>query len=116
MQTGDTEKGSKACTRTQDPPPSPNPKRVVAGRLNRQKRQGLTPAGRERLRQAALRNEPWQHTRGPITAAGKARSAQNGKLRQKGPISVREARATLAGLRELLQEMRQAQGLASAGR
>jgi len=32
-----------------DSQPAPNPRRVVAGRLNRAKRKGLTPEGRERL-------------------------------------------------------------------
>jgi hypothetical protein len=59
----------------------PNPRRVAAGRQNRAKRKGLTPAGRERLRQAALRSRPWQFVTGPRTAAGTARSAQNGRSR-----------------------------------
>ena len=36
-------------------PPSPNPKRVVAGRRNWLLRKGFTPQGRERLRRAAAR-------------------------------------------------------------
>jgi hypothetical protein len=34
---------------------APNPRRVLAGRLNRQKRGQLTPQGREILRQTARR-------------------------------------------------------------
>ena len=67
----------------------PNPNRVRAGRLNRLKRQGLTPAGRERLRQAALRNRPWRFATGPRTPEGKARVAANAKAGQQGPKSVR---------------------------
>ena len=54
------------------PPAGPNPRRVAAGRLNRAKCQGLTEAGRQRLREAALANRPWQFSTGPRTAAGKA--------------------------------------------
>lgn len=37
----------------------------------------LTSAGRERLRAAAHRNQPWKHSTGPRTAAGKGRSRMN---------------------------------------
>ena len=88
-----------------EPSVVPNPRRIAAGRLNRQKRKGLTPAGRERLRQAALRNRPWRFATGPRTPAGKARVALNGRIRQLGPRSVREIRRDLAGLRKLVSEM-----------
>ena len=35
-----------------------NPRRVAAGKLNRTKRQGLSPAGWERLRQTAAKKLP----------------------------------------------------------
>ena len=57
---------------------TPNPKRVAAGRRNRLKRKGLTPEGRQRLREAALKNKPWLHSTGPKTPEGKMRAAQNG--------------------------------------
>jgi hypothetical protein len=47
---------------------------VAAGRLNRLKRKGLTPAGAARLSQAARDRKPWEHSTGPRTAAGKARA------------------------------------------
>jgi hypothetical protein len=84
----------------------PNPRRVAAGKRNRALRKGLTEEGRQRLREAALRGEPWKHATGPKTPEGKARSAANGKKRQLGPLSVREIRADLAGLRGLLGDMR----------
>ncbi len=99
MRNADTELGSK-------PPRVPNPNRVAAGRLNQQKRGGLTPEGREALRLAALRAEPWRHSTGPRTEAGKAASAANGRARQPGLVSVREIKRELRGLRELLAEMR----------
>jgi hypothetical protein len=79
---------------------------VAAGRQNQVKHKGLTPAGRERLRQAVLRSRPWRFSTGPRTAAGKARSAQNGRARQRGPASVRQLRAELADVRALLGELR----------
>ena len=83
----------------------PNPKRVAAGRRNRLKRRGLTAAGRQRLRDAALRNRPWQYSTGPRTAAGKARAALNGKLRQVDEVSVREVRGELSGLNSVLEQL-----------
>jgi hypothetical protein len=97
----------------------PNPRRVAACRLNRAKRKGLTPEGREKLRNAALQNRPWRFSTGPQTPAGKAKVALNGKKRQLGPRSVREVRADLAGLRALLDDMQAARaavtGIASRG-
>jgi hypothetical protein len=81
--------------------------------LNHQKRKGLTPEGRERLRQAALANRPWQFSTGPRTPEGKARVARNGKRRQLGPLSVREIRADLAELRTLVAQMQQARATAA---
>lgn len=51
--------------------------RQLAGRMNRAKRKGLTPEGREALRQAAIANRPWEHSTGPRTLAGKAMSRWN---------------------------------------
>jgi hypothetical protein len=83
-----------------------NPRRVAAGKRNRALWRGLTEAGRRRLRESALAHQPWRFATGPKTAAGKARSAANGKKRQLGSRSVREVRADLADLRGLLAEMR----------
>jgi hypothetical protein len=93
----------------------PNPRRVAAGRANRQKRGPLTEAGRERLRAAALLHRPWLHSTGPRTAAGKAQATRNGKRRQAGPLSVREARAELARLRALIRSIRGAVRQARGG-
>jgi hypothetical protein len=85
--------------------PLPNPRRVAAGKRNRQKRRGLTAGGRERLRQAALAGRPWLHATGPKTAAGKARVAQNGRGRQAGEPSARAVRRQLGGLGNLAADM-----------
>ena len=73
----------------------------------------LTEEGRRRLREAALRNQPWKHSTGPRTPEGKIQAIRNGKRRQLGPISVREARAQLAGVRDLLRQMRESRELAA---
>jgi hypothetical protein len=86
-------------------PPLPDPRRVAAGRRNRAKRRGLTPAGRERLRQAALRHRPWEYATGPRTAAGKARAARNGLARRSAEAPAAEARGLLADLGGLARAM-----------
>jgi hypothetical protein len=93
----------------------PNPRRVAAGRVNWAKRKGLTPEGREKLREAALANRPWLRTGGPCTPEGKARSAANGRLRQRGPRSVREVRRDLGKLREFVRLMEMAGSIAAGG-
>src|SRR3954454_18172477 len=87
------------------PSAAANPRRVAAGRLNVLKRKGLTPEGLERIRAAALANRPWEHSTGPRTPEGKARSAANGRSRQKGERSVRSLRAEVAGYVHLVHEM-----------
>jgi hypothetical protein len=91
--------------------PTPNPKRVAAGKLNRLKRGPLTPQGRERLRQAALAKRPWQHATGPRTAAGKVKAAINGKRRQTSEHSVREVRRSLGEFTNLAHDLSQARRL-----
>jgi hypothetical protein len=83
----------------------PNPRRVAAGRLNRQKRGPLTPAGRERLRQTALRFRPWRFSTGPKTAAGKLAAARNGKKSQRHAVSVSEQRALRKDVERMLAAM-----------
>jgi hypothetical protein len=87
------------------PPRSPNPRRVAAGKLNRAKRKGLTPAGAERLRRAALAQKPWEHATGPRTPEGKAKAAANGLARAAGRESVRAARRAVAVLDDLFAVM-----------
>src|SRR5262245_46440548 len=89
-------------------PSSPSPRRVAAGRRNRQKRGPLTAEGRERLRQAALEHQPWLRSTGPRSPTGRAVAAANGGARQKGPLSVRGLRASLA------EECRLVSGLVEA--
>ena len=85
--------------------PTPNPKRVLAGRVNRRKRGPLSSGGRERLRQAALAGRPWRFATGPRSVEGKLRVAQNGKLHLGGEPSAREVRRQLAALGNLATDM-----------
>ena len=86
--------------------PPKNPRRVAAGRRNQLKSRGITPAGREALRRAALKNRPWEKATGPKTPEGKARSAANGKLRQKGALSVRGEQAAVRDVQQMIAQMR----------
>ena len=95
--------------RTDPAPPfgsdRPDPRRSAIAKANRAKRKGLTPHGRERLRQSALKQRPWRFSTGPRTPTGKAKVALNGKRRQLGIRSIREIKADLADVRSLLREM-----------
>lgn len=88
------------------PPHTKNPRRIAAGRLNQKKRRGLTNAGRERVRLAAYRIRPWEHSTGPRTAAGKARSARNRHLRKRAGNAYREFRTAVRALIGPSVEMR----------
>src|SRR5262249_37865589 len=88
-----------------DGPKAPNPRRVAAGKRNRAKRQGLTPQGRTKLRQSALAARPWQNATGPRTPEGKARAAQNGKVRQTAEVSTRAIARELAEVNRLMRDM-----------
>jgi len=65
----------------------------------------VTAEGRERLRQAAFANKPWQHSTGPKSVQGKTKAALNSKARQAGESSAREVRRLLAGLTGLVRDM-----------
>jgi hypothetical protein len=85
--------------RTADPP------RVAAGRRNRALWKGFTPAGLERLRQAALERQPWRHSTGPRTAHGKAVCAANGRKRCRDVLSFTEIRDEIRRANALLGEL-----------
>ena len=70
-----------------------SPARMLAGRLNRQKRRALTDDTIEHLRQSALRHQPWLRSTGPLTEEGKRRCAQNGRSHKPDPNSRRQIRA-----------------------
>lgn len=79
--------------------------RVAAGKLNRKLRGPLSSAGRQRLREAVLREQPWRYSTGPRTANGKAAVARNGRMRMKGKTSVRERRAMVVEANSLISQM-----------
>ena len=73
----------------------------------------MTSEGRQRLRAAALRNRPWEHSTGPRTAEGKARVGLNGKRQQRGSRSVRELREELAEAGQVIHQLAACRRLAS---
>lgn len=79
--------------------------RILAGHRNRQLSGPLTELGRQRLREAALRNRPWQFSTGPRSPDGKARAALNGHRHQANPHSRRQLRAGLAEFAGLMNQM-----------
>jgi len=85
--------------------PPKSPARVAAGKRNRQLRGILTDVGRQQLRHAAFRDQPWRFSTGPHTPAGKAAAAMNGRKYKKGIYSVSERRAMAAGVNGLIARM-----------
>ncbi len=83
----------------------PSPRRSEVAKENRAKRKGLTDHGRMKLQESAKVHKPWQHSTGPTTPMGRKQSVINGKVRQKGEFSVREARAQVKATRELLRSL-----------
>jgi len=79
--------------------------RVAAGQRNRQLRGPLSADARRRLREAALRLQPWRFSTGPKSVAGKAQVAMNGRGRCKGELSVRQQRAAVADVQALVVKM-----------
>ena len=94
--------------KSSDPTHTKNPKRVAAGKRNRSLRRGLTAGGVRRLRDAALMHQPWTHSTGPKTAAGKQKVSQNGRWRQTGQTSKRQLRAELASVCQLARDLAKA--------
>ncbi len=85
--------------------PATDPPGIRVGRLNRRKWQGFTSEGLQRLRDAALRHRPWEHSTGPRTAEGKRRSSQNGRYRQTNALSRREIQREREDVDKCLTEL-----------
>ena len=83
-----------------------NPKRVLAGRINRMKRGPLPLESIYRMRDAINKNKPWQRSTGPRTPAGKAIVARNGRIRQINSRSIREIRADISGIMCMIEANR----------
>jgi hypothetical protein len=74
----------------------PDHGRVVAGGVQQLKPKYFSPEVRQKKRDLALKNRPWQFATGPKTPEGKARVAQNGRYAQKGVLSRRQIACRLA--------------------
>jgi hypothetical protein len=99
-----------ATPTTGSPSTSKDPRRVAAGRRAWLKRGPLTPEGREKIRENNRRVRPWEYSTGPRTAAGRARSALNGKIRQKGRYSIRELQRLGKDIDGYVAAMRKSRG------
>lgn len=96
---------------------SKNPRRVEAGRRNHQLKGPLTDDGRQRLREAALRNRPWLRSTGPKTQIGKLRSSRNGlQNRMVLPPTLSPIGVALLSILPALASERSQQILAIGGR
>ena len=89
--------------------------RQIAGKANRAKRGQLTPEGRQRLRDAALANQPWQHATGPRSIEGKRQAAANGRSRQQTELSVREVLRLSGDISAMIRSMTELRGAITGG-
>jgi hypothetical protein len=94
---------------TTDPSPqrTKSPARVAAGKRNRLLRGPTTLQGRQQLSEAAHLHRPSRHSTGPRTPEGKAKSSNNGRWRQVGRMSKRQAIRELAPGRALIAKFKQ---------
>ena len=84
---------------------TPNPRRVLAGKLNFLKRRGLTPEGRLKLQDAIQFHEPWLDSTGPRSVEGKAKVALNGRKTKRGYTGVREMQREISAVMAMICEM-----------
>jgi hypothetical protein len=92
-----------------------NPRRVAAGRVNGAKRRAWGAADRLRLANQCRQRQPWLAATGPRTADGKRRAAANGRMHLPDPRSVRQVRASLRDVWELIAQMTRARREMQAG-
>lgn len=79
---------------------------ALTARKPKPRRNRVSPEGRRKLSETALKHRPWTRSTGPRTAEGKAKSAANGLRRQKVPgPSVRQLRRELAEANAMMAQM-----------
>ena len=78
-------------------------RQILANRENRARWTGHTHEGLQRLREAALRNQPSQRSTGPRTPEGKARAKMNALKHGGRSAKAVSARKTMA---QILREMK----------
>lgn len=79
---------------------------LQARRENWKRWRGVSEAGRERQRQAALCDRPWRHSTGPRTAAGKAHSRGNAIFSGLNAVECEPGRTVAALLRAIGEHAR----------
>jgi len=82
-----------------------NPRRVLAGKINGSKRRPWDEQDRQRLRQQCLDRKPWLQSTGPQSDEGKYRSRANGYCRRPNPGSLRQVRAGLFDVHDMMSQM-----------
>jgi hypothetical protein len=65
----------------------------------------LSESGRQRLREAAIKNRPWRHSTGPRTPEGKERAAANGYRHRADPGSLRQLRVGMIDIHGMIEQM-----------
>lgn len=76
---------------------------IIANRRNRKAWRGHTEEGLRKIREAALRNQPWHGSTGPRTKRGKDRSKMNALKHGGRSLGVIDARKQLADLTQGLR-------------
>ena len=80
-------------------------RQIQANRANRQRWVGHTPEGLRRLRETAMRNQPWLCSTGPRSPEGKARASLNALKHGGRSAAAVAARTALA---QILREIKAA--------
>lgn len=81
---------------------------------NLRKRRGLTPEGRQRLRDAIIFHQPWVDSTGPRSVEGKAKVAMNGRKTKRGYTGVREMQREISAVMAMICQMQTARAEVSS--